>query len=406
MYTKILIEYEVYGQTAEMLHAFFLEMQNAFKIQINAKRSIAIKNTDIQWSDVIISVRSTCSISSGIAALCKKLQRFHIVLLDDNLFNHRRQDWFMKRRQKALGDTLHNTDLLLTPNPLLAKDIGEAYAVKRSAHIDTTIHESEITPFAGHSAPVGDVVRIVYYSNDGTSSYFTTLLAKAFEEISKSNRYKIEMTLIGIETLTDSLGCSQVKLIPHLSYTDFKKFLRNGHFDIGLAPVIEDDDFSKYKYFNKYMEYSAAGIPGIYSNCPPYTFVIKDGYNGFLSNNTTGDWQQAIISGIENNENRVACIQNAQHSLKTDFSFEKVSTALLQEIPELLTYRAPKVKTNGMKWVKLKYSVFIFSERIDSTFRTMRQSGFCGLVRRTMLFIRTNKQTAHERREMQKKEGA
>ena len=69
--------------------------------------------------------------------------------------------------------------------------------------------------------------------------------------------------------------------------------------DIALVPL-QDSAFNRAKSNIKWLEYSAAGIPGIYSDIEPYRASIAHGRNGLLVQNTATAWKQTILDLIDN----------------------------------------------------------------------------------------------------------
>ena len=93
-------------------------------------------------------------------------------------------------------------------------------------------------------------------------------------------------------------------------------------FDIGLAPMVPTE-FSRYKHYNKFVEYASYGIVGVFSDVEPYTFAIRNGENGLLCENTADAWYEAIAGLIEDRDRleklRDCCLQEAEtvYSLRT-----------------------------------------------------------------------------------------
>lgn len=375
-----------------MTHVFFKEMEINYEIIVRTLLSKNICDTDIEWSDIVISIRGTCCISRCIAELCNKYQRFHIYLLDDNLFMHRRRDRFMKSRQREMQNCLNHTDLFLTSNSLLSEYICERSKIQRCAFIGTAINEKDIfTPPVADSLNVNSL-KILYYSNDGTSTYFLTIMGPVLQQLQTKEHFNVIIEVIGMEHVdNDFLNCT-IKYVPHLSLSDFREYLKAGHFDIGLAPLVEGDGFSQYKYFNKFLEYSMAGILGIYSNCPPNTFIVRDGINGFLCDNTEESWLNTLEMVAKNKNMRIACLQRAQEQLRKEFSIKAMSDLLISQIPELQTFHAPKVKIRGIWLIKNRYFFFRFFEKANSVMREFRKNSFKGVFQRSGLYIKTMKQ--------------
>ena len=81
-------------------------------------------------------------------------------------------------------------------------------------------------------------------------------------------------------------------------------------FAFGVAPV-EDTPFARSKSYIKFLDYAAAGLPGIYSDVGQYSSIVRDGENGLLVDNSTEAWYVALSTLIENPEARLKMGQRA-----------------------------------------------------------------------------------------------
>jgi hypothetical protein len=91
----------------------------------------------------------------------------------------------------------------------------------------------------------------------------------------------------------------------------FRRFVNAG-FDIGVAPL-PDDDFHRGKSNNKFREYAAAGVVGVYSDMPVYNACVEHQRTGLLVPNTPAAWFEALLSltGDAAARTRMAAAANA-----------------------------------------------------------------------------------------------
>lgn len=76
-------------------------------------------------------------------------------------------------------------------------------------------------------------------------------------------------------------------------YKPFLQLLARRAWDVGLAPL-EDHLYNRCKSNNKFREYSACGIPGIYSDMPTYSYCVTNGETGLLVPHTKAGWYEGI----------------------------------------------------------------------------------------------------------------
>lgn len=386
--THLLIEYETYGQTASMTHHFFQRLEGCTgKLQVRAVASGKISRREMEWSDIVMSIRSFNCISSYVAKLSRQYGRLHITVLDDN-FYLLPPVGIVKVRQAELQKTLDSTDILLTSNTILSQYLCNRSQVKRCAHIDASVEADQIVEPQGNKANASGDLKLVYYSSDGTCPYFDKVILPCLAELSERIERQVQIDMIGVyqKELPSYSGC-QIRFVPHMSLFDFRKQLVNGQYDIGLAPLDDADPFSQCKYFNKFIEYSMAGIPAIYTNCPPNSLVVVNGCNGVLCNNTTDAWLHAIKKMSDDPGFRRDCILGAQQRLREQFSFQNNADEIVRQIPELVSYKAPAVRMKSLLFIKVKYHIFKAYEKYNSITRVLRADGISGIIRRTKYYF-------------------
>jgi glycosyltransferase involved in cell wall biosynthesis len=83
-----------------------------------------------------------------------------------------------------------------------------------------------------------------------------------------------------------------------VDYAQFSEYFSKQKCDIFIAPLL-DNLFNRSKSPIKFLEYSALGIPGVYSYLTPYENVVTHGENGFLAGSLE-EWEQCLVKLIEN----------------------------------------------------------------------------------------------------------
>lgn len=70
-----------------------------------------------------------------------------------------------------------------------------------------------------------------------------------------------------------------------------------GPFDIAIAPLELSNKLNWAKSDLKFLEYSALGLPTVFTEIDPYVPTVKDGVNGFLIHgNSVEAWTEALVS--------------------------------------------------------------------------------------------------------------
>lgn len=370
---NILIEYSDYNVTTKDIIKLidYISHNNEDKVNYLAKRSINITYKDLLWSNIIFSVRSFNFLSSTISSFCEKTNRIFIECIDDNLFNLYRNDIYMRVRQNALKICIENSNIIQTSGVELAEIIQKNCGTKHYYICNSFRDEKEI--YVGEKCKNENIFKIVYYCNDGTTKNFDEIVLPILDRLPKELNKNIEVYLMGIQSINyKNKDTCKVIYVPHMPVEQFREYLRKQNFDIGIAPLIDDIEFSRCKYFNKFIEYTTEGILGVYSNCLPYTRIVKNGENGFLCNNCADDWIKTIKYIRNNNEKADKCLINAQELLREKFSYSNCANVLIKNVPEILNTNFTKEKNKKYKYIllirKFEFRIFVILERINTFF--------------------------------------
>jgi GT2 family glycosyltransferase/glycosyltransferase involved in cell wall biosynthesis len=163
----------------------------------------------------------------------------------------------------------------------------------------------------------------ILYMGTKTHDQDFDLVREPLESIAQ--RYEIKVIIIGITEKTFEEDYIISKPIPPewQEYPYFVRWLKaqKSSFDFGIAPLA-DNPINQSKSNLKYLDYTALGIPGIYSNIGPYSETIKTNKNGILVNNSTKEWVSALEVFIKDKEKRVEIAQNAIKDLEKNYLLE------------------------------------------------------------------------------------
>lgn len=104
---------------------------------------------------------------------------------------------------------------------------------------------------------------------------------------------------------------------PSNVYVDFVKLFQTQKFDIFVAPL-DENLFNANKSNLKFLEYTALGVPAVYSAIRPYNDTISHGVDGFLAKTET-EWQECLEKIINNPGLRLNMAKAAQDKVRNHF---------------------------------------------------------------------------------------
>lgn len=140
-------------------------------------------------------------------------------------------------------------------------------------------------------------------------------------------------------------GCDQPGLhtYPNVHFhpmiLDYDRFLRKfsqAGFDIGLAPLW-DSVFYRSKTNNKFREYGACRIAGIYSDVDVYSMCVVHGETGLLVPNQPEEWYKAMVRLVEDRHLCERIKNQAQEYVRKHYSHENFEQVWWAQIQRILT---------------------------------------------------------------------
>jgi GT2 family glycosyltransferase/glycosyltransferase involved in cell wall biosynthesis len=115
----------------------------------------------------------------------------------------------------------------------------------------------------------------------------------------------------------------QVKWIPAVSYQyeNFAAYFQTQFADIFIAPLV-DNLFNRAKSPLKFFEYSALGVPGVYSKLETFEQAIIHNHDGLLAA-SLDEWQSNLVRLIEDPALRLQIADNAQETIQDKWMLSK-----------------------------------------------------------------------------------
>lgn len=386
MSTNVLVEYEALAPTVALIRQVFSAFHEYYpECEFRYIRVSCITEKEFDWCDIIISVRGFSCMSQDIAVLAKKYKKLFFLVMDDDLLNLPLDYPVLPCRIESLRSILNNTDLIMTTNKLIGDKFIKIGKCNYYVLFDTVIDLKDMRLVRR----LDSKINILYAASKRHSVFFDTFVCPALLDANFVNKWKgkIKFTFIGVNPQTSDLReFYEVINLPMMNFDDYRKYILKTGFDIGIAPI-ENDIFYYCKYYNKFLEYSLAGILGVYTNCKPYNDIVKDSENGFLAPNSIEGWQNAIENAIYNVENGNSCLKNAQELLKEKFTKDVIAKSLYDSIPFLSSYKSPKIKSKISVFIRIKYYFFRLKEYFFFIRLYLKNEGLIKTIFRSIRYI-------------------
>jgi len=284
---------------------------------------------DITKADLVIFSRTKSEQARRLIDCCNALGIPAIYMLDDNWFSVG-EDWPEYSRIFTPGAEIYENfmyclvraDHVLTYNTILAEDLR-----RYSRHVDLLPVNVSLSIFPETNRRAGRRARVGYAGSfRRDESAFTALSGLAAE------REDFDVLVMGTP-IPDSLRSLSGHRLMHrdyiFGYRRYAAALCEAMPDILLAPLSNTRTDSS-KCPNKYLEITAAGAVGVYSNTAPYDHFVANGQTGLLVNNDSASWKSAIEFLLDNPTARSAMLANAQRDVRLHFDTPSVLPAFVE----------------------------------------------------------------------------
>ena len=365
-----------------------LRLQNDGDIDFNMRYTFQFTDKDIAHTDVVILCRNLRPEDLNIIELIKKYRKKLIYDIDDNFFElplntsigrYHRNPIFLY----VVYEMIRYADAVRVYSKSMeeiTKKINPKVYLLRS-YFDFSLIEN-IKPVTHEK------IKIVYATSRGNADTLAQICIPAIEKILKEFSGKVAFYTFGSlpEQLKHLKNAHQLEYIPN--YNEYISFFYKQGFDIGLAPLY-DDRFHNSKTNNKFREYGAMEVCGIYSNTALYRECVTDRVTGMIVENTIESWYEAVRELIENSTLRKSIKDKAKRNILEQYSMQNT----LSDWRKIFTQLDANHRPHFYNILRLKIAIMVDDDFQYPNLRKeslMTLLGFCGIQFECFNFVNAN----------------
>ena len=247
-----------------------------------------------------------------------------------------------QRYRHLMESFIANCDALITSTPVLRNFYAPLN--QRGYVYPNTLNESMwYGPYPNRGARSAECPVTIGFVGTSTHAKDLVCVEEALECIYAKFGERVRFMFFGC--ITDRLErlpglIHQTGFVP---YSEYPALLKSLKLDIGLAPL-EESPFNACKSNIKYLEYAACGIPGVYSDLPPYRDSVHQGVTGLLVENTSQSWFDAITTLVEDAEIADQIASTAFEDVWDRFSMHKRAQHWLELMETIVSQHQCKVQ--------------------------------------------------------------
>lgn len=321
------------------------------QLEYRAEKVFAVSRKTLQWADTVILGRLDNAYELALTKRLKSAGKQLLYILDDDLLNVPSECsssayYGQPEIQSCIRGMLALSDGIISPSPLLM----ERYGLPGQKCF--WIEEPAVEPvaFTPHS---GFPVRIGFAGSVDRTGDLQAILGTVLPRLREEYGDRLQFVFFG--AIPDFAKKLNAVSVPYQdSYIAYRRELNHQAWDIGLAPM-PDTPFHACKHYNKYCEYAAAGIVGVFSGVLPYTRIAQRYTGAILCDNTQESWYTQLKALIDDPRKREALRMKAAENANGPLAVPAVAEEFYQTAKETLLFRSEENRrVAGIGWIRLK----------------------------------------------------
>jgi len=292
-------------------------------------RELAAALEELPKCSGLILARATSAAAAELAARARELGLPVIYDIDDYLW---KLPDYVDTRQLAEGvkEVLAHATLVTTPSKELASFVQKMFPALRIAIIPNAAdifcdyrHKREINAVLANS----DFFRLPKIKKE----FF-----QALRDGARAANVKLWLYYLSNDAPENFSDDPNLQIIwcGVRSYSSYRLLLEKVHPQIALVPL-PDDHFSRYKSVVKFAEFGHHSTAGIYSRVEPYASFVRDGEDGWLTDNEPVSWRDSVTRVLMLNEfelNRIRSLAAARS--RKEFASKSIRATLFSNLEQ------------------------------------------------------------------------
>lgn len=265
----------------------------------------------------------------------KKLGKRIIYDIDDDIFNipmWNPASKVIKADQIAAARAIMElSDVITTPSDVIKERFG---LQNKTVVIPNAIDLDDWPPMTGTPEDLKligslDGFQRIFWQGSASHEQDWSVCMTAIENLLKK-RDNLRLVLLGYmpKQIREKLSSLESNWMHRIEFGEFSnvetyiRIMKQIRGDVGICPLV-DDTFNSAKSSLKVVEYAAACLPSVSSNCTPYKEVITDGKNGYLAS-TPEEWEQKISELLDSPEKSLGIVRECRKMVSEKFNIKKV----------------------------------------------------------------------------------
>lgn len=299
----------------------YLEKNGVCRFDIKSDEEV--DKSRLAEADIVIFFRTVQPEAYKYLEMAREMGKKTVYVIDDHFIamspaSDIGRYYHDSTRRKTYVKFLKNAQTVKVASRFFANHLDTHFKPNKLVYFPGSVDFSIISGLRKNRKNEGKVV--LGYEGGRKPVAFEPVIEALGEVLGKyGDQVRVEFYGYAPEELKDR---AQVHTEPYdENYKNFLKRLYRSNWDIGLAPL-ERTLLHDCKSNNKFREYSACGIPGIYTSSPAYEEWVQNNHNGLIVSGTSEEWYKAIVQMIEQPELRQSIKDRAEQTAWEHFSVE------------------------------------------------------------------------------------